>query len=88
MENDFAILYMKTSHASITPARPHQLRVIFVAYHDHPFIHPVEIKVRHLIGFKGKWQYIFLFSCLKEHLKPYIKLFYRFFISCLLLQIF
>ena len=29
-----------------------------------------------------------LFSCLKEHLKPYVKLFYRFFISCLLLQIF
>ena len=37
---------------------------------------------------KGKWQYIFLFSRLKEHLKPYLKLFYRFFISCLLLQIF
>jgi hypothetical protein len=41
-----------------------------------------------LSAFKGKWQYIFLFSRLKEHLKPYIKLFYRFFISCLLLQIF
>jgi hypothetical protein len=38
--------------------------------------------------FKGKWQYIFLFPRLKEHLKPYRKLFYRFFISCLLLQIF
>jgi hypothetical protein len=37
---------------------------------------------------KGKWQYIFLFPRLKEHLKPYRKLFYRFFISCLLLQIF
>ena len=37
---------------------------------------------------KGKWQYIFLFSRLKEHLKPYIQPFYRFFISCLLLQIF
>jgi hypothetical protein len=40
------------------------------------------------ISIKGKWQYIFLFSRLKEHLKPYMKLFYRFFISCLLLQIF
>jgi hypothetical protein len=41
-----------------------------------------------LSNVKGKWQYIFLFSRLKEHLKPYRKLFYRFFISCLLLQIF
>ena len=31
---------------------------------------------------KGKWQYIFLFYHLKELLRPYIILFYRFFISC------
>jgi hypothetical protein len=30
-------------------------------------------------GFKGKWQYIFLFSHLKELLRLYIILFYRFF---------
>ena len=40
------------------------------------------------LSLKGKWQYIFLFPRLKQHLKPYRKLFYCFFISCLLLQIF
>jgi hypothetical protein len=45
------------------------------------YVAPVERKL--------KWNgNIFLFTHLKEHLKPYIKLFYRFFISCLLLQIF
>jgi hypothetical protein len=37
---------------------------------------------------KGKWQYIFLFSHLKERLKLFNNFFYRFFISCLVLEIF
>jgi hypothetical protein len=37
---------------------------------------------------KGKWQFKFLFSHLKELLKLYINLLYRFFISCLILEIF
>ena len=40
------------------------------------------------ISIKGKWQYKFLFSHLKELLKLYINLFYRFFIYCLVLEIF
>ena len=36
----------------------------------------------------GKWQYKFLFSYLKDLLKQYINFFYRFFISCLVLEIF
>jgi hypothetical protein len=35
---------------------------------------------------KGKWQYIFLFSHLKELLKLFNNFFYRFFISCLVLE--
>jgi hypothetical protein len=37
---------------------------------------------------KGKWQYKFLFSHLKELLKLFNNFLYRFFISCLLLEIF
>ena len=37
---------------------------------------------------KGKWQYIFYFSHLKELLKLFNNFFYRFFISCLVLEIF
>jgi hypothetical protein len=37
---------------------------------------------------RGKWQYIFLFSHLKEHLKLFNNFFYRFFISCFVLEIF
>ena len=37
---------------------------------------------------KGKWQYIFLFSHLKELLKLFNNFFYRFFISRLVLEIF
>jgi hypothetical protein len=40
------------------------------------------------ICIKGKWQNIFLFSHLKELLKLYINFFCRFFISCLVLEIF
>jgi hypothetical protein len=56
--------------------------------HNSRSVNSMFSSLRMLKDVKGKWQYIFLFSCLKEHLKPYIKLFYRFFISCLLLQIF
>jgi preprotein translocase subunit SecG len=44
--------------------------------------------VAELNELKGKWQYILLFSHLKKLLRVYIILFYHFFISCLLLQIF
>jgi hypothetical protein len=37
---------------------------------------------------KEKWQYKFLFSYLKELLKLYNNFFYRFFISCLVLETF
>jgi hypothetical protein len=40
------------------------------------------------ISIKGKWQYIFLFSHLKELLKLFSNFFYRFFISRLVLEIF
>jgi hypothetical protein len=40
------------------------------------------------LDFQGKWQYNFLFSHLKELLKLHINFFYRFFISCLVLEIF
>ena len=36
----------------------------------------------------GKWQYKFLFSYLKDLLKLYIHYLHRFFISCLVLEIF
>ena len=42
----------------------------------------------HMYFIKGKWQYKFLFSHLKELLKLYINLFYRFFISSSVLEIF
>jgi hypothetical protein len=38
--------------------------------------------------FKGKWQYIFLFSHLKEQLKLFNNFSYRFFISRLVFEIF
>ena len=44
--------------------------------------------IKLLYAFKGKWQYIFLFSHLKERLKLFNNFFYRFFISCLVLEIF
>ena len=48
---------------------------------------------KHYIGikattFKGKWQYIFLFSHLKEQLKLFNNFSYRFFISRLVFEIF
>ena len=47
-----------------------------------PFAVPANVML------KGKWQYIFLFSHLKEQLKLFNNFFYRFFISRLFFEIF
>jgi hypothetical protein len=46
------------------------------------------IAADNLLQLKGKWQYIFLFSHLKEQLKLFNNFSYRFFISRLVFEIF
>jgi hypothetical protein len=67
---------------------PQEIYIIIIYRGGAQLNNNIQYYMQGILIFKGKWQYIFLFSHLKEHLKPYIKLFYRFFISFLLLQIF
>jgi hypothetical protein len=53
-----------------------------------PRMYEKRITVKQPYAVKGKWQYTFLFSHLKELLKLYINFLYRFFIPCLVLEIF